>query len=320
MLAWKVYALILLLATSALFAFDSKIAFVLNSGDETVSLIDTSSQTVKKTFRIGKEPHHLMATPDDQYLIVANALSNELVFLDRETGEVKRRMQNISDPYQIAFSPDKKYFVSASLRLHRCDIYSGTDFKLLKRIATPKGPSHVIFDKNSTMVFTTLQDSDELAAIDLKTQEVAWKMPVGDQPAGLWMTPDDKYLLIGILGRDFVEVIDWRARKRVKRIVTGPGAHNFIPAGDGRHVFVSNRASNKISKIDQQTLTVVDELPAPGGPDCMDITADGKQLWMTSRWIRKVTIVDIASKQIVKQIPVGRSPHGIYLYSHAARR
>jgi YVTN family beta-propeller protein len=298
----------------------AKIAVVLNSGDETVSVIDTQTHTVRKTFRVGKEPHHLMATPDDQYLIVANAVSNDLVFLDRETGDIKRRITGISDPYQIAFSPDRKYFVSASLRLDRCDIYSGSDFKLLKRIATPKAPSHVMFDKNSTMVFATLQDSNELAAIDLKTQAVAWKFPIGKQPAGLWMTPDDKYLLIGILGQDFVEVIDWRARKRVKRIVTGPGAHNFASAGDGRHVFVSNRASNKISKIDMQTLTVVDELPAPGGPDCMDVTADGKQLWMTSRWIRKVTIVDIASKQIVKQIPVGKSPHGIYLYAHAPRR
>jgi YVTN family beta-propeller protein len=298
----------------------AKPVYVLNSGDETVSVIDMETRKVIKTFRVGKEPHHLMATPDDQYLIVANALSNELVFLDRETGDVKRRLANISDPYQIAFSPDRKYFVSASLRLHRCDIYSGADFKLLKRIPTPKGPSHVIFDKNSTTVFVSLQDSDEIAAIDLKTQVVTWKMSTGNQPAGLWMTPDDKHLLVGVLGQDYVDVIDWRARKRVKRLVTGPGAHNFIAAGDGRHIFVSNRASNKISKVDQQTLTVVDEFAAPGGPDCMDVTADGKEIWFTSRWIRKVTIVDLATKKIVKQIPVGRSPHGIYLYAHAPRR
>ena len=294
-------------------------AIVLNSADETVSIIDTKTYSVTKTFRIGKEPHHLMATPDDSYLIVANALSNDLVFLDRATGEEKRRLPNISDPYQIGFSPGNKYFVTASLRLHRTDIYSGSDFKLLKRIPTSKGPSHIIFDKNSTMVFVTLQDSNELAAIDLVKMEVAWKISLGKQPAGVWMTPDDKHLLIGILGEDYVQVVDWRTRKTVKKIRTGAGAHNFIPQGDGRHVFLSNRASNKISRIDQQTLEVVDEFPAPGGPDCMDVTADGKQLWITSRWIRKVTIVDIASKKVIKQIPVGRSPHGIYLYAHAPR-
>jgi DNA-binding beta-propeller fold protein YncE len=35
------------------------------------------------------------------------------------------------------------------------------------------------------------------------------------------MTPDDKYLLVGIMGADYVEVIDWRTQKTVKRIKTG---------------------------------------------------------------------------------------------------
>ncbi len=313
------FCFIFLVCSFQLWPAGSSTAVVLNSADETVSLIDTKSYSVTKTFRIGKEPHHLMATPDDSYLIVANAVSNDLVFLDRTTGVEKRRLNNISDPYQIGFSPGNKYFVSASLRLHRCDIYSGSDFKLIKRIPTAKGPSHIIFDKNSTMVFVTLQDSNELAAIDLTKMEVAWKIPLGKQPAGVWMTPDDKHLLIGILGEDFVQVVDWRARKTVKKIRTGAGAHNFIPQGDGRHVFLSNRAANKISRINQQTLEVVDEFPAPGGPDCMDVTADGKELWFTSRWTRKVTVIDIATKKVIKQIPVGRSPHGIYLAAHAPR-
>jgi DNA-binding beta-propeller fold protein YncE len=205
------------------------------------------------------------------------------------------------------------------LRLHRTDIYSGTDFKLLKRIATPKGPSHVVFDKDSTFAFFTLQDTNEVGAIDLKKQEVAWTIPTGKEPAGIWMTRDNKYLLIGVLGSNFVDVIDWRARKSIKHIMTGDGAHNFRSFGDNRHVLLSNRAANKISKIDEQTLQVVDEFPGPGGPDCMDISSDGK-LWMTSRWIRKVTVVDLATKKILKQIPVGRSPHGIYLNEHASRK
>ncbi|MBS1216026.1 MAG: hypothetical protein H6R20_1000 [Proteobacteria bacterium] len=58
-----------------------------------------------------------MQTPDDRYLIVASAASNELVFLDPATGGEIGRLPNISDPYQIGFSPDKKGFLSASNRL-----------------------------------------------------------------------------------------------------------------------------------------------------------------------------------------------------------
>jgi len=292
---------------------------VLNSGDGTVSIVDPIAMKEVKRIPVGKEPHHLMATPDGKELIVANAASNDLVFLDPKTGEIIRRVERISDPYQIGYSPDHKWFVAASNRLDRIDIYSH-DLKLVKRIEMPKVPSHIAFDAASTIAFVSLQDSNELVAIDLATQAVKWKITVGKQPAGLWMTPDHKHLLVGMTGDKHVEAIDWRAAKVVKSIPTGEGAHNFLALGDGRHVLVSNRVSNTVTVIDQQTLEVKESFKVPGGPDCMELTKDGKQLWVTSRWIRQITVVDMATKKVVGRIPVGKSPHGIFFVSRAARQ
>jgi YVTN family beta-propeller protein len=133
------------------------------------------------------------------------------------------------------------------------------------------------------------------------------------------MTPDDKYLLVGIMGADYVEVIDWRAQKTVKRIKAGDGTHNFRALGDKRHTFVSNRVSNTINIIDQQTLENVGTINVPGGPDCMELTKDGKTLWVTLRWIKKVAVVDVASRKVIKLIPVGRSPHGVFFADAAPR-
>jgi YVTN family beta-propeller protein len=133
------------------------------------------------------------------------------------------------------------------------------------------------------------------------------------------MTPDDKYLLVGIMGSDYVEVIDWRTQKTVKRIKAGAGTHNFRAAGDGRHTYVSNRVSNSINIIDQKTLENVGQINVPGGPDCMEVTADGKTMWVTLRWIKKVAVIDLASRKVTKVIPVGRSPHGVFFANSAAR-
>lgn len=295
------------------------IAIVLNSGEDAVSLVDLHQYREISRFPIGKEPHHLMATPDDKYLIVANAVSNNLVFLNPHTGEIQKRIADISDPYQIGFSPDRKWFVSVSLRLHRVDIYDANDFHLIKRLKVNKAPSHLIFDAASANVFVTLQDSDEIAAIRLSDQTLLWKMPVGKTPAGIRMTPDDKYLLVGIMGSNYVEVIDWREQKSVKKIVTAEGAHNFLPRGDGKNVFVSNRVAGKICEVNETTLTVSRCFDVPGGPDCMEVSKDGTELWVTSRWIKRVHVVDIATGKIKHAIPVGRSPHGVYFFGHAAR-
>ena len=298
---------------------DQDVAIVLDSGEDAVSLVDLHEYKEISKFHIGKEPHHLMATPDDRFLIVANAVSNNLVFLDPHTGAIQRRIPNISDPYQIGFSPDKKWFVTVSLRLDRVDIYKADDYSLVKRLVVKKAPSHLIFDAASANVFVTLQDSNEIAAIRLSDQTLLWKLPVGKTPAGIRMTPDDKHLLVGVMGSNYVEVVDWRAKKTVKKIVTAEGAHNFLPRGDGQHVFVSNRVAGKVCEVDENSLTNIRCFDVPGGPDCMEVSRDGTELWVTSRWVKKVHVVDIATGKMKKIIPVGRSPHGVYFFGHAAR-
>ena len=298
----------------------ANVVVVLNSRDATVSLLDQTTLKEVGTVPVGKEPHHLMATPDNKSLIVASSVGNKLYFLDPVTGQPQRTVDNIVDPYQLAFSPDQTLFATTALRLNRVDIYGydGQNFVLKKRFPLPDTPSHLVFDAEGKWLFVTLQGNDKIAGINVQTQEVVWQMNVGKQPAGITMTPDNKYLLVGIMGENYVDVIDWRTQKSVKHIETGNGAHNFRAMGDKRFVFVSNRVANTISKVDMQTLTKVEDYAVPGGPDCMEVSADHKQLWATSRWIKQVSIVDLTTGKLVNQAPVGRSPHGVYFFNRAA--
>jgi YVTN family beta-propeller protein len=302
--------------------------FVLNSLDANISVIDPVTFTERKRIATGKEPHHLYLTPDEKSLLVANALSNSLTFIDPEKAEIQRVLPDIVDPYQLRFSVDMKWFVTAANRLDHVDLYhwlpqdTQRPLKLIKRVPAPKTPSHLYLDTKSTVVYVSLQDSDELMAIDLATQSVRWKIPCGKMPADLFLTLDDKRLFVGLTGDKVVEVYDVsspNAPKLIQRLPTGDGAHAFRARGDGRHWFVSNRVANTISLIDTQTVKVVAELPGPSGPDCMEVLADGKTLLVSSRWARKLTFVDIESRKVLRQVNVGRSPHGVWTLDHAPR-
>lgn len=301
--------------------------FVLNSLDASISMIDPVSFKEIKRIPTGKEPHHLYLTPDEKSLIVANAGSNSLTMLDPATGEVQRVVREIVDPYHLRFSPDMKWFVTAANRLNHVDLYrwhpeQAQPFTLAKRIDAPRTPSHLFIDSRSSVVYASLQDSDELLAVDLATQAVRWKIKTGKLPADVFLTRDDKHLLVGMTGDRVVEVYDvsGSAPQLVKRIETGDGAHAFRARGDGRHVFVSNRVANTISMIDTQTFAVAAQLPGPGGPDCMDVTSDGRTLLLSSRWARKLSVIDIETKKVVRQVDVGRSPHGVWTLDHAPRQ
>ena len=296
------------------------LAVVLNSGDATVSLVDMKTRAVTTTMPIGKEPHHVMLTPDEKTLLIANAMGNDIALMNPVTGDVTGRIPKIIDPYHIGYSPDNRWFITAANRLDRVDIYAanGADLKLAKTIAVGKTPSHIAFTADSKIAFVTMQDSNELAAIDLVNHALLWKMPTGPAPAGLWMTPGDQYLLVGITGGDYVQVLDWRNRREVKKILTGKGAHNFRPQGDRKHVFVTNRVSSTISLLNMQTLEKVGDITGlPAGPDDMELTPDGKQLWVTLRFARKVGVIDVPTMKLISVIPVGKSPHGIFFHPRA---
>jgi YVTN family beta-propeller protein len=298
--------------------------FVLNSLDASISVVDPVSWKETKRITTGKEPHHMYLTPDQKSIIIANALSDSLTFIDPKTAEVQRTVRGILDPYQLSFSPDMKWFVTAANRLNHVDIYrwDGTDVVLAKRVLTGKTPSHLWIDSTSSTIYCTMQDSDELVAIDLNTQAIKWRTKTGAMPADLYGTPDDKLLLVGLTGGDGVEVYDVSGpQPKLKQLLkTGKGAHAFRSMGDKRHVLVSNRVGNTISKIDFQTMTVVESYPAPSGPDCMDVSADGRFIYVTSRWAGKLTVIDTTTRQVVRQVKVGKSPHGVWTLDHVARR
>ena len=296
--------------------------FVLNSLDATISVIDKTNWTETERIPTGKEPHHFYLTPDEKSLVVANALGDSLTMLDPKTGKVQRVIRDILDPYQLRFSPDMKWLVTAANRLNHVDIYAwdGKDFKLAKRIATGKTPSHVWVDSKSSTVWATMQDSDELVTIDLLTQTLRSRVKTGPMPADVFGTPDDKFVFIGLTGGKGVEVFDVSGPepKRLQVLPTGEGAHAFRGAGDRRHLFVSNRVANTISKIDYSAMKVVESYPAPGGPDCMDVSPDGRYIYVASRWIRKVSVIDTKERRVARQINVGKSPHGVWTLDHAA--
>jgi YVTN family beta-propeller protein len=287
-------------------------AVVLNSDDDTISVIDSGSYHEVSRAHVGRGPHHLIATPDGRTLVIAMSGSNELVLIDRATGIEKQRI-TASDPYQIGFSPDSKWFVAASLRLDHVDIYDAGTFQLVYRLPAATMPSHIAFSADSKTVFVTLQGTGGLISIDLASGKPNWTVPVGPTPAGIVTRPGGT-LLVGVMGSDYIAEIDSQNGSVIRKIQTGPGAHNFLAAPDGKLLYVSNRVAGTISVLDAKTLDVTATLQAPGGPDDMAISPDGQELWVTGRWHAWVDVIELASGTLKTTVPVGRSPHGIFVY------
>jgi YVTN family beta-propeller protein len=291
---------------------------VLNSDEASYSILSRSSRIELARYPVGREPHHVIVTPDGKEMLIGSTVTNELLGLDIKTGERTRVVKDVIDPYHMGFSPNGKWFVTAAYRLDHVDIFHADGYRLAGRIFIDGLPSHIAFDAESKTVFVTLQQSGRLAAFDLQTQTLKWNVPVGNAPAGIVMLPDNKRLLVALTGEDGIVVVDPKDGGVQSTLQTGKGAHNFWPQGDGRLYFLSNRVEGTISLIDTTEMKVVGNVRVPGGPDCMAITPDGKELWVTQRFLRRVAVIDIEQLRVVASIPVGKSPHGVFMLQSGA--
>jgi YVTN family beta-propeller protein len=289
------------------------LAFVMNSGGASISVIDMATQKEIRRIPVLREPHHWALTPDGKSLLVGDTAGNELLFLDPVTGAVQRQMPCV-DPYQLWFSPDGHFLVVNGLARNQVDVYDGASLKLLKRFPVASMPSHLAYAPDSSTVYVSLQETNRLVAIDLKHLAILWDQPVGSTPAGvLWLNGK---ILVADMGTDYLAEVDPADGHVLRHIVTGKGAHNLFLSPDGKTLWVNNRVAGTTESLHAASLIPIRIYKIPGGPDDMAFAPDGR-IWITRRWAEKVAVLDPPTGDY-QTIEVGRSPHGIFL-NDAAR-
>ncbi|MBB2155591.1 PQQ-binding-like beta-propeller repeat protein [Gluconacetobacter diazotrophicus] len=306
---WLAAACASMIVFSAGAARAERLAFVLNSADATISEFDIDTHQEVRRVPVLREPHHTAPTPDGKYLLVGDTSGNMLFFLDAVTGARVKEI-TLSDPYQMQFSPDGKFFTIAGLARNQVDIYDASDFHLLHRLHADAMPSHMNYAPDSSVVYVSLQDTGKLMAIETATGNVLWTTDVGSTPAGvLW---HNGKILVGVMGTDYVAVVNPADGHIDRRIEMAPGPHNLFISPDHKNLYVTCRASGIIERLDWDTMNVVQSYHVAGGPDDIVFAPDGK-MWATLRWRQHVAIIDPNSGEIVDTIRTGRSPHGIWL-------
>jgi DNA-binding beta-propeller fold protein YncE len=196
-----------------------------------------------------------------------------------------------------------------ALRINHVDVYDGVTLQLVKRFAAGKMPSHLDFSPDSRWSFNSMQGSNTLVSFDLASLTERWRAKVGDTPAGvLW---HNGKVLVAIMGGNGIAELDPATGARLRFIETGEGAHNIFHDSASETLYVSNRLGGSLTALDPATLDLRRTYVLPGGPDDIGVDPAGK-IWIALRFAETVAVLDPATGEY-DSIPVGRSPHGIFL-------
>jgi YVTN family beta-propeller protein len=95
------------------FSPDHRTLAVVSIGSNSVSFIDTATNTVKHVTYVGRSPHEAFFTPDGREVWVSVRGENYLSALDAKTYREKTRITVPNGPGMTIFAPDGKYVTSA---------------------------------------------------------------------------------------------------------------------------------------------------------------------------------------------------------------
>jgi len=320
--------------------------YVPNRRSNSVSVIDPESLLVVDTFRVGRNPQHVVPSWDLKTLWVANNAEGRpdgsLTPIDPLTGKPGAAIA-VDDPYNVYWSPDGKSAIIVAEELKRLDFRDPLTMKLQYSIATPRcgGINHADFAIDGRYaIFTCEFAGGGLAKIDMVARKVVGYikltrpnmpgMAMNSMPQDIRIAPDGKLFYVADMDADGMHVIDGDAFQETGFIPTGRGAHGLYPSRDGKKLYITNRGTHmgdtkpkgqgSVSVFDFATRKIERNIPIPGGgsPDMGNVSADGKYLWLSGRFDKLVYAIEIATGD-VKTIPVGTEPHGLTIWPQPGR-
>jgi YVTN family beta-propeller protein len=230
--------------------------YVVNEYSNTVSVIDTNTDTVKSTINLGNFPYGIDINPLNNRIYITNRGSNTVSVLD---GSVDTKLHDITvgkPPVGIAVNPSANWIFVTNLDDGTMSVIDGITNDVINTVSVGKTPYGIAVNPLSNKIYVTDIITDTVTVIDGETNEISAKIPVGKKPTGLAIDIPNKEgennrLYVANYDSDSVSVID---------TVTNEVTNNITSVGDSPVGMAVNSISNKlyISNIASNTVAVID--------------------------------------------------------------
>lgn len=206
-----------------------------------VAAVDFGKGSATSFLMGGRETEGIEFSPDGKYIVVANEGNDTLALYDKSTGRSVRTVdvkEYGSRPRGVKISPDGRTYV-VTMENSNNFIVLDTDFKLVKSVATERGPYGVAFDRAGKRIVVAAARSRKLQVFDATTLVPVATVPLGERCWHFTFTPDETKIIAACGRSNDLHVIDAGTYSTVKvisgirtpwGIVTYPKAYGSLDA------------------------------------------------------------------------------------------
>ena len=324
-----------------------QIIYVANEGNNTISVINATTDAVVNTIDVGQDPQGIVFNPSGTFAYITGApfSSNGPISVINTTSDTLVDMITVSsDPFGATFNPSGSLIYVANWWNGTVSIINSTTNKIANTI-TGNASNYtygVAFNHFGTYAYITyLAYGPGIAAvrvINVSTNATVKTIKLGSSQIGGYPLPS--YIAVNPSGTlayvttiypesGTVSVINFTTNRVVNTISMGilPESVAFNPTGTLAyvisrcgttvHVYGGVRCSYQgiVSVINTTTDKVMDNITVGRGAEQVAFNPSGTLAYVTNEFNDTVSVINTTTDTVVDTIAVGSLPYGVATYT-----
>jgi YVTN family beta-propeller protein len=258
---------------------DSDLAYVANSGSNTISVVDLKARRELTQIGAGEEPVFTRLSPDGKTLAVANRRGNSVSLIDPKARAVRSVVTGCPGAADIVILPDSSKAFAAcseghqilSIALARSDAHQSRTDRMEALLDVGRAPVQLALKPDGGELFSLNSLSDSISEVVTSTNDVGGAYIMGATPVRGLVTRDNSLLYVGNLHSQEVTVyaIDDGKRRGSIHVGDGPSALAFSSAG--HLLFVVDARSGDVAVVRTASQSLFTILPTGRNPNAIAV-------------------------------------------------
>ncbi len=146
---------------------------------------------------------------------------------------------------------------------------------------------------------------------DVPSAKLLARVPVGDDPRDLVVTPDGRKAYVSV--RDGVAVIQVGTGKKL-RTIRADNFKSVLGLGlspDGRRLLIASEGNRRLFLVDTARDVIVSGIGMAAPPRRAAVGRSGKRAWISTPAAGSVSLVRVPDLRVLRKVDVGSAPEGI---------
>ncbi|MEU2281550.1 IPT/TIG domain-containing protein [Streptomyces sp. NPDC013178] len=265
-------------------------AYVANRMSNTVSVIDTATDTVTATIATGAGPSMVAFSPDGTRAYVTLNNDGTVGVIDTTTLTVTATVPVGAGAVGVAVTPDGSRIYVTSQAAGVVSVINAATLTVVGTLAAA-APVGVAVSPDGTRAYVACTGDGTVSVIDTATDTIISSILVGDVPVLVAFAPDGARAYVSTAGEHVVRVIDTATDTVTASIPVGTGPRVVAVSPDGAAAYVACIDDNAVTVIDTASNTATGSLPVGQDPTGVALSPDGARLYVTNTADGTVSVI-----------------------------